>query len=208
MVEARYTMLFKDWLNTNTVPEPLPPVTYKSLLKTYMDNKYENVDADTLIDMLESMYEYYEISELGEIMLSFMKDVFNEYGQYYSELFTNYKKEYDYALNNKRVISKSDSLSMVGNTKIDVDSKDKQTEYQLPNKVIDETYRSTTSTIVDNDNESNNNKDYTNDTTRESITTTEFNNEFIDLKNKYINQIRNIYHEFSMKFKDCFYQIY
>ena len=58
---------------------------------------------------------------------------------------------------------------------------------------------------VDN---SNQDKEFNTDTVRQSDTTTEFNNEFIDLKNKYMNQIRNVYREFAMKFKECFYQVY
>ena len=205
MIEAKYTMLYNNWLGQAAFVG-----SYGSILKGYITGKNKaNIDTDSLYDMLFAVYSFYEIGDEDKLtFLLMMEHVISEYIDYYDELIGNYKKEYDYALNNKRVVTKSDNLNMIGNTLISVDNKDKQTEYQLPNKVIDENYRSTPSNIVDTDNTTKNNKDYTNNTTRDSSTTTEFNNEFIDLKNKYLNQIRNVYREFAMKFKDCFYQVY
>ncbi|MBO7691182.1 MAG: hypothetical protein J6T10_00930 [Methanobrevibacter sp.] len=208
MVEAKYTKLFRDWLISN--PELSPLTDYGEILLAYMSSSSFTSDMSSdMVNMLSSVYRYYECgSNDNEEMLQFLKDTFDEYKDYYYELIINYKKEYDYALNNKRVVTKKDELNMLGNTNVVNDDKNKQTEYQLPNKVVDENYRSTPSTIVDNDSKTENNKDYSNNTTRDSSTTTEFNNEFIDLKNKYMNQIRNVYREFAMKFKDCFYQVY
>ena len=209
-MEPKYTMLFKEWLKVNTTEEPNPPVTIKDLIKTSFDNKYDNVDADTLIAMLESVYNFYEIGDSdNETMLTFLNDTFNEYGEYYSEIITNYSKEYDYALNNKRVVTKNDKLNIAGNTNITNNENRESIDYELPNKVIAESnYRSTPSGINDNNAVNEQDKNYENETTRESTNTTEFNNEFIDLKNKYMRQIRNVYHEFAMKFKECFYQVY
>lgn len=205
MIEPKYTMLYNHWLAQQALVG-----TYGSTLKGYITGKNKsNIDTDSLYNMLYGIYSWYEIGDENPlVMLMFMENVINEYIDYYDEVIGNYKKEYDYALNNKRVITKNDKLNMVGNTNIVNDTKDKQTEYQLPNKVIDDSYRSTPSNIIDTDSVNNNDKNYTNDTSRDSVTTTEFNNEFIDLKNKYMNQIRNVYREFAMKFKDCFYQVY
>ena len=138
-------------------------------------------------------------------MFQFMLDTFCEYSTYYKEIIDNYTKEYNYALNNKRVVTKQDALNISGNNTIS--GTGSNTDYELPNKVIPENqYRNTPTSITDNENSSS--KTYQNATSRTSTNTTEFNNEFIDLKNKYMNQIRNVYREFAMKFKDCFYQIY
>lgn len=206
-MDAKYTMLFSTWLDKVQEGEQY---SYGSRLTSYFsDSVFTNDMASDLTSMLTAIYRYYECgTEDYDEMLQYLTDTFDEYKDYYYELITNYQKEYNYELNNKRVITKSDSLSMVGNTKVDNDTNNKQTEYELPNKVINESYRSTPSTIIDTDSKNTNNKDYTNDTTRDSVTTTEFNNEFVDLKNKYINQIRNVYREFAMKFKECFYQVY
>ena len=208
-MEAKYTMLFKDWLSTNTTEPPLPVVTYRDLLKSELNNKYSNVDANTLVKMLENVYNYYEIGTDEKFtMLLFLRDVFNEYGPYYNELIGNYNKEYDYAKNNKRVVRRNDTLNIAGSSKLDNHTDGKNTEYVLPNKVTDDNYESTPSGITKDVNDYKQDKVYDNNTTRDSETETEFNNEFIDLKNKYLNQIRNVYREFAMKFKECFYQIY
>lgn len=209
MVEAKYTMLFNKWLISN--PELLPLSNYGELLLSYMSSSSFTSDmASDMIDMLASVYRYYECgTDDNDEMLQFMKDTFDEYKDYYYELITNYKKEYNYALNNKRVITKSDKFNIEGNTQITNEQNGSNTRYDLPNKVVPTSnWRSTPSDITDTKDSSLNNKDYTNETTRDSTTTTEFNNEFIDLKNKYMNQIRNVYREFAMKFKDCFYQVY
>ena len=210
MIEAKYTKLFNDW--AAIVPNPtIPYSTYAYILQQQVFNQspFDNTKAQKLFSELISVFRYYEIgSDDDTEFLQFLTDVFKEYSQYYYDIISNYEKEYDYALNNKRVITKNDKLNMVGNTNVVNENKDKQTEYQLPNKVIDDSYRSTPSNIVDTDSKNNNDKNYTNDTSRDTVTTTEFNNEFIDLKNKYMNQIRNVYREFAMKFKDCFYQVY
>ena len=206
MVEAKYTMLYNNWLSQQAFVG-----TYGSTLKGYITGKNkENIDTDSLYNMLFAVYSWYEIGDEDKItMLIYMENVIDEYIDYYDELIGNYKKEYDYALNNKRVITKSDKFNIEGNTQITNEQDGSNTRYDLPNKVVPTSnWRSTPSDITDNKDTSVNNKDYTNETTRDSTTTTEFNNEFIDLKNKYINQIRNLYREFAMKFKDCFYQVY
>lgn len=207
MVEAKYTMLYKDWL---VKTKEGTQTTYGALLANYIEDGVFSDMANDLLNMIASVYRYYECgSEDGDEMLQFMEDTFDEYRDYYYEIITNYQKEYDYALNNKRVTSKTDKLTIEGNTSISNNEERSSTDYELPNKVIPANqYRNTPSNINDNNASSSQDKSYDNNTSRDSETTVEFNNEFIDLKNKYMRQIRNVYHEFAMKFKECFYQVY
>lgn len=207
MIEAKYTTLYKEWLlkmHHKTFPDGLV-VTNGAELYDRIASVWQDQDmASALTDMLYNVYEYYEVGDDDE-MFQFMYDTFCEYSTYYKEIIDNYSKEYQYELNNKRVVSKSDALNISGNNT--TSGTGSNTDYELPNKVIPENqYRNTPTSITDNENSSS--KTYQNATSRTSTYTTEFNNEFIDLKNKYMNQIRNVYREFAMKFKDCFYQIY
>lgn len=207
MIEAKYTTLYKDWLlkmHHKTFPGGLV-VTNGAELYERINGIWQDQDmATALTDMLYNVYEYYEVGDDDE-MFQFMLDTFCEYSTYYKEIIDNYSKEYQYELNNKRVVTKSDALNISGNNT--TSGTGSNTDYELPNKVIPENqYRNTPTSITDNENSSS--KTYQNATSRTSTNTTEFNNEFIDLKNKYMNQIRNVYREFAMKFKDCFYQIY
>ena len=219
MIEAKYTMLYKDWLdhiNPRELGQLIGVPNYIKLQSDFRTIIGDNDMADDLLAMIYNVFAFYEIGSdetnhnyLDSEFADFIKQTCGEYAKYYKEVITNYRKEYDYALNNKRVMYKTDELNMVGNTKIDTENNGSSTDYQLPNKVVDEErYRSTPSSITDNDNKGSSDKQYDNNTTRVSEHITEFNNEFIDLKNKYMNQIRNVYREFAMKFKDCFYQIY
>lgn len=207
MIEAKYTTLYKEWLlkmHHKTFPGGLV-VTNGAELYERINGIWQDQDmATALTDMLYNVYEYYEVGDDDE-MFQFMLDTFCEYSSYYKEIIDNYSKEYHYELNNKRLVTKSDALNISGNNT--TSGTGSNTDYELPNKVIPENqYRNTPTSITDNENSSS--KTYQNATSRTSTYATEFNNEFIDLKNKYMNQIRNVYREFAMKFKDCFYQIY
>ena len=206
MVEAKYTRLFKTWLDED-YEEGGQYTNEEVLLQTFTNTLFPSQMASNLVEMLKAVYNYYEIGDCDE-MFNFLSDTFTEYYRYYSEVINNYQKEYDYALNNKRKVSRVDNLNIGGSVNTKDSRAGSNTEYQLPNKVIDESYRSTPSNIVDTKDNSNQDKEFNTDTVRQSDTTTEFNNEFIDLKNKYMNQIRNVYREFAMKFKECFYQVY
>lgn len=215
MIEAKYTMLYKDWLlvsYSTPLPHPLPRINATALLQAFSEILDSSDIANNLLTMIGSIFAYYEIGSDEEDhkypnseFKDFMLQVCSEYGNYYKEVIENYYKEYQYELNNKRVVTKSDALNISGNNT--TSGTGSNTDYELPNKVIPENqYRNTPTSITDNENSSS--KTYQNATSRTSTNTTEFNNEFIDLKNKYMNQIRNVYREFAMKFKDCFYQIY
>ena len=209
-MEAQYTMLFDTWLTTQD-DSSSPRKSFGNRLLDYFRTGWENQSMATqLLNILTSVYRYYECGTSDNLeMLQFMKDTFDEYKKYYLEIISNYEKEYDYALNNKRVTTKKDELTIEGNTNISNEEDRSNTDYELPNKVIPANdYRNTPSAITDNKASTEQNKSYDNNTTRDSSTTVEFNNEFIDLKNKFMRQIRNVYHEFAMKFKECFYQVY
>ncbi|MBO7691254.1 MAG: hypothetical protein J6T10_01305 [Methanobrevibacter sp.] len=206
MVEAKYTKLFKTWLGEPQT-QGSTVTNYNFLISSFTNGVFTQTMAQKLVSMLKSVFDYYEIGDKDE-MFNFLYDTFNEYYKYYYDVITNYEKEYDYALNNKRKVSRVDNLNIGGSVNTKDSRAGSNTEYQLPNKVIDESYRSTPSNIVDTKDNSNQDKEFNTDTVRQSDTTTEFNNEFIDLKNKYMNQIRNVYREFAMKFKECFYQVY
>lgn len=207
MNSAKHTMLFADWVSKT---KEGTQSTYGALLTNYIEASVFSSMANDLMNMLGSVYRYYECgSDDDDEMLQYMKDVFDEYRDYYYEIITNYQKEYNYALNNKRVTTKIDDLTIAGSSKVDSEDKRSSVDYELPNKVIDEEkFRSTPSRINDNDGNAKQEKSYDNNTNRTSTHTVEFNNEFIDLKNKYMRQIRNVFHEFAMKFKECFYQVY
>lgn len=119
------------------------------------------------------------------------------------------------------------SNSVTGSTAND------KTEYDLPNKVVtpltndgyatgktkDSGSNSSTSTgdntVTDTgDNTVTNTGDNTiTDEGETSVSYTStithtYNNEFLDLKKKYMEQIRNVYREFSEKFSDCFIHLF
>lgn len=215
MIEAKYTMLYKDWLSHINPPDlgQIIRQPNQAKLRTAFTSILGDSDMALALELeLACVFNYYEIGSDEEDhdynyseFASFLTNVCREYADYYKELISNYKKAYDYALNNKRVVTKQDALNISGNNS--TIGSGSNTDYELPNKVIPENqYRNTPTSI--NDSENTSSKTYQNATSRTSTHTTEFNNEFIDLKNKYMNQIRNVYREFAMKFKDCFYQVY
>ena len=215
MIEAKYTMLYKDWLSHINPPDlgQIIRQPNQAKLRTTFISILGDSDMALALELeLACVFNYYEIGSDEEEhdynyseFANFLTNVCREYADYYKELISNYKKAYDYALNNKRVVTKQDALNISGNNS--TTGSGSNTDYELPNKVIPENeYRNTPTSI--NDSENTSSKTYQNATSRTSTYSTEFNNEFIDLKNKYMNQIRNVYREFAMKFKDCFYQVY
>lgn len=215
MIEAKYTMLYKDWLSHINPPDlgQIIRQPNQAKLRTTFISILGDSDMALALELeLACVFNYYEIGSDEENhdynyseFANFLTNVCREYADYYKELINNYEKEYDYALNNKRVVTKQGALNISGNNT--TSNTGSNTDYELPNKVIPENeYRNTPTSITDNTNSGS--KTYQNAISRTSTNTTEFNNEFIDLKNKYMNQIRNVYREFAMKFKDCFYQVY
>ena len=91
----------------------------------------------------------------------------------------------------------------------DVTDDTTKSDYDLPNKVVDNTSADgyMTGKSIDNVHQITDNEN-SKDSTYDSEITHVYDNEFLDLKKKYLEQIRNLYREFSAKFSDCFLHIY
>lgn len=168
------------------------------------------LSSQSLYDVFIARWRYYEICEEDESMfLQMVTDTYNENKDYFKELYDNYSKAYDYALNNKRVMERHDASHSEGTFDGDVTDDKTTSDFDLPNKVVSETSADGYMTgktvdgshqVVDNENSK--------DSTYDSVITHTYNNEFLDLKKKYLAQIRNIYREFSEKFDVCFYHLF
>lgn len=199
-------------LKPGSVYAPSFSIFYKDMLsvigdylKTFL---HDFDDSDELYSMIKSKFQYYECV-VGDINMffNFMTDTYYEYYQYYQELLTNYNKQYDYALGNKRTVSRMDS-STTNKTGWNYDENNTENKhYDLPNKTVNDpdgymTSKSKSEDVLDN----KNGEDTTNAYNSSVVTT--YDNEFLDLKRKYLAQIRNVYSEFADKFKDCFMKVY
>lgn len=196
LTEAKYTKLY-----INTLPST----------KTGIQAIFLNFNHDSdLYNMFLSMYRYYEICDEDDtVFISCISDKFNEYKAYYKELYDNYTKEYDYAVGNKKVVSRSDTSHSESDDNVVSSNASTDKQYDLPNKVVDpdeENGYLTGKDTHDGSSSVNNTTDH--DSTYGSTITTEYKDEFLTLKRQYLNQIRNLYHEFCEKFKECFIQIY
>lgn len=191
---ARYTILYHyfrqdeaDWIAEN--------------IKMSTPERTKN-----LLDMIAAMWDYYEIAgeTIGVFKLIF-KNKFNEHLRYYEEMLDNYEKEFDYATATTRTYTNT----RTGTTKGDSTSNntDKSLYVDLPNKKIDENnYWTTPSRGDKTDNE---NTSTANTSTEEEFKHEETNSElFLRLKNQYLNQIRDLYREFSDRFSSCFLHIF
>lgn len=199
---------------------------YSSLLSSSLTTalaSFTNIDADDLVDMLTHKYYYQDINvtpdykELSDInktavindYIAYMVQIAKSKAPYYNELIANYNKAYDYSINNKKVVSREDHYTRGGTTEVEGTNTGQHVDYDLPNKNVNpDTYRNNPSELSTDDVESSNTTtiDHTSDGTSDIVTT--YNNEFLDLKRKYLNQIRNVYEEFADEFKECFYIIY
>lgn len=192
--KANYTTLLKD-----IDSEKLQAI--QTLMNGFTTNS-------GLYDMFMSVYRFYEINDKDEdIFVQCVTDTYNEYHDYYKELFDNYTKAYDFATQNKRTTTRTDTSQSAKQEIVSNTNNGKTEHFDLPNKTVsspdgylDEvTKDSGTNTTTGSTNGSNN---------YGSEVITQYDNEFLDLKRQYLNQIRNVYHEFCDKFKDCFIQIY
>lgn len=208
LTEAKYTVIFDTVIgDTETF----------DVFWDFLDRKSDIIDADMLADMIKAKFRYYEIcddtydenTDRYSVFLNCLEDTYNEYYKFYEELLENYKKEYDYATGNKRIVQRNDSSSSESSRSAEGKSNNTNREYDLPNKVVsptDENGYLTGKTTDDGGNSLDENKSATAEL--ESSVTTIFADEFLDLKRKYLAQIRNVYSEFADKFKDCFLHIY
>lgn len=206
--------------NSGYFPEAMPN---KIVMNTYFKNIRDSMigkgqikngvmsdnDIGVLVFMIQSRFNDYDmIEENNTTIHNFFYDTFEENCVYYVQLLENYRKEYDYAQGNKRIVSRNDNINIEGHREINNDNNNKSTDYELPNKVIDDNYESTPSNINKTDTKEKSTNDYDNNTTHESQVVTEYKNEFLDLKNKYMNQIRDVLKEFASKFELCFQLVY
>lgn len=201
-IQAKFTKLFNSWLLIEKDEQ-----TYESKLLSVFD--VTGIDKNKLLNMIKSIFRYHEIgSDDDDEFYQFMTDVFNENKDYYIDLITNYSKAYDYATNNKRTVSRSDTYSKSANVISSNSGNNEHTEYELPNKITDDSYKNAPSSISTDDNSGSTSSSTSGNTVGTSTTIYTYDNELLDLKRKYINQIRNVYEEFANKFKECFIMIY
>ena len=107
--KAKYTTLLKD-IDTEVLDR---------IADVMGDFNTEN----ELFDMFMSKYRYYEICDKDEeVFLQCVTDVYNEHVQYYTELMTNYTKEYDYATGNKKTMSRTDTTESNKNGTVDAEN--------------------------------------------------------------------------------------
>lgn len=196
-----------------------PYARYTETLKEFCDN-HPSFLTDTivltnpehsqkLIEMIKSHFDVYEIgAETEDLFMLNFKDTFIEWKDYYEELINAYYKEYDYALNNRKRNIKE--TRFVDNT--ETNSEEVNNEFhkniELPNKMITDGEDK----YVNNSYKNNDNKNVKGgllrNTTTEDSNTTYYDDEIIDLKNKYIKQLRNLFLEFALKFRENFIIIY
>ena len=194
--EANYTTLLKD-----ISPENL----------TAIQNKFnEFIGNSDLYDMFMVMYRYYEINDTDEsVFLQCVFDTFYEHKAYFKELYDNYTKEYDYATGNKRITSRNDSSESSKTEDISSTDENTRKHYDLPHKDIqDQLINGYIDDVVKNNGGSTSNAESSGSNTYDSVVTTEYKNEFLTLKRQYLNQIRNVNHEFCERFHDCFLSVY
>ena len=215
-------MKFREWLNVYSETDPTKQRIYfvnqafndvadnhTNLGDTTATTKMSRNDIMTLIIDIKARFADYEMVEEDEdTLFNYFRDIFEEHYSYYANLLYNYRKDYDYATGNKRIVTRSDNINIQGQRDIEGNDDSKHTDYELPNKVVDEDYESTPSAISKDKSTSKTSNTYNNDTSHSSSVETEYKNEFIDLKNKYLAQIRDVFREFANKFGLCFQLVY
>lgn len=194
---AKYTETFHDFLIANP-----------SFLGSTI-NMSSTTRTDKLKNALVSEFNLYEIGgETEEMFMIMFADVFNQWKDYYEERITAYEKQYDYATGNRRRTVKKSTIGTEGSQDGNESSNNKHTDIELPNKVVSQDYEGYPNAINKDVASGNNHREYENETNLDDEVTTYFDDEFLDLKNKYLAQLRNIYLEFAKKFKECFILIY
>lgn len=189
--------------------------TFFDFNKTYPSFLIDNLAMSTtertekLVNALKSVYNLYEIGGETEqtFMIMFM-DTFNTWKDYYEERITAYEKQYDYTVGNRRRTIKTSGINTTGTQNTNSSSNNKHTDIELPNKQVTFDYEGYPNAISKDDSTDENSRAYDSNTTLNDEVTTYFDDEFLDLKKKYLDQIRNIYLEFANKFKECFILIY
>lgn len=205
LTEAKYTKLLKD----------VSEATANSVVNILEDFDDALTEASIeipvpLTTLFFSKWRFYEINDEDETtFVQCVQDTYNEHANYYLEVAKNYFKEYDYMTGAKRRVDRHDDSTRVGSDTGTVTTDGDTKNYDLPNKVVNQQSEDgyLTDKTKDHNTVTNNLQDYS-DTDYDSDITSYLDNEILDLKRKYMTQIRNVINEFADKFKDCFLMIY
>ena len=201
---ANYTKLLKD-ISTETKGDI-------SDLLTEFEFVYdtENNLALTLEQVFYGKWNFYEICDSDEnVFYQCLSDIVDVYKAEWHELLDNYSKAYDYATGNKRTMARHDQSEsdMTGSSDDTSDSVTR--EYALPNKQVSNDLDDGYATGASKEHaELGNEKETHRESTYDSTIVHTYDNEFLDLKRKYMAQIRNLLEEFADKFSDCFYHLF
>ena len=196
LTKAKYTKLFND----------ISPENKEVLIGLFAGFG----TAFKLEDHIYAKYRYYEIcNENEDVFIQCMKDTYNEYVDYYTELLNIYLKtiDFDTILNKSSTRTDSSATQEAGTVSGSNDTTHK--EYDLPNKVVDPTNengyltsKDTTGVSTSGNTATSRNNSYS------STNLSKDNRDFIKLKVEYLNHIRDIYDDFADRFYDCFLHIY
>lgn len=194
---AKYTQTFHDFLLET-------PNFLRNLIRLSSTDR-----SSKLINAIISEYNLYEIGgETDEMFKVMFTDVYNLWKDYYEERITAYEKEYDYTIGNKRRTLKTSNVTVEGSQDNNGSSSNKHVNIELPNKQVTSSYEGYPNDINTDQGSDTAHKEYDAETNLSDEVTTIFDDEFLDLKKKYLDQLRNIYLEFAKKFKECFILIY
>ena len=194
---AKYTETFYDFLKDNP---------------TFLDDTIQLSTSERIQKLKEALTSEFNLYEIGgeteDIFKIMFEDTFKQWKDYYEERITAYEKQYDYTQGNKRRTIKSSTINTEGSQDGNGSSDSKHTDIELPNKQVTQEYDGYPNAISKDNNSDSSHREYENETTLDDEVTTIFDDEFLDLKRKYMEQLRNIYLEFAKKFKECFILIY
>ena len=204
LASANYTTLLKDISRASRLSIQ---TLFSSFVFEYDSQTHSSIKLE---DVFYGKWNYYEICDSDEeIFVSCLTDILNVNKAEWHELLVNYNKEYNYATGNKRTMARHDvsESDMEGSSDDTSDSVTK--DYSLPNKQVsvdlDDGYATGASkehSTLGNERETHRESTY------DSTIVHTYDNEFLDLKRKYMNQIRNLFEEFADKFSDCFYHVF
>ena len=156
--------------------------TYRQDLYTMFKQYLEEDDANVMVSTLKAKYRDYDFAYTSEgDCEDAIDDIITLNGNYYKEMLSNYKKEFDYTTGITKTTTNEGE-----NTELLVD---------LPNKVIDSNDYFKYPSNANND--------------KQSLTVTQTDpSRMIYLKNQYLRQVRNLYDEFAEKFRILFMNTY
>lgn len=196
MPKAVYTETFYEFLKNN------PTFLAETIVLS------DESKSKKLIDMLIHTFNIYEIgNETEDLFKLNFTDVFNMHKDYYEEKLAAYEKEYDYSVNNKKRVVHNKTIDIGAKKSSRIGDNTKRTDIDLPNKQVGR-YEEYPSFITKDENLKSVDDKVDSKTNIDDENITYYDDEFIDLKNKYIKQITNVYLEFANKFKECFLMIY